>query len=338
MNAQSEASRVVTGTFLDAREKPSCYAVVDSDLIDAGVKSPVMEFSRRANEVARSIFKGKPVGFFSTSDKLKTAVESCDLWKLTRYDVKRVVSVDAIRPMPVFSKLKCPACGTTVATIEPRYLLPPCPNACNIHPSKWIAERESYMDVASASIVLDDRGRGQQVMRCYIDGDNLSVVFNYAKLQLASSGVGPTSVDAIPFIEWEGKDKLSFALWITRVSLKVEGLPKKPSIAEFIIDKEPTTEKDTVQAAFFANLSFMRALLGFHEFQLQRAFPDLIVRRNDGVKRVMEFEYDSRSFDAHGHDPAIVDCIVCWTNNRERDDGIEIIEMRKLIGKRIDVL
>jgi hypothetical protein len=338
MNAQTDASRLLTGPFLDAREKPSCYAVTDVDLIDAGVKSPVMELSRRANEVARGLGKEKPVGFFSTSSKVKTAIESCDLWKLTRYDVKRVVSADAIRPAPVFSTLKCPACGTTVTCIEPRYLLPPCPNACNIHPSKWISKQDGYVDVASVSIIVDDRGRGQQSIRCYVDDVNLSINANYAKLQMASSGIGPVTIDAVPFIEWEGKDKLSFALWISRVFMKVEGVPKKPSIAEFAVDKEPTTEKDTVQAAFFANLPFMRALIGFHEFQLQRAFPDLIVRRYDGVKRVIEFEYDSRSFDAHGHDPAIVDCIICWTNNREKDDGIEVIELRKLVGKRIDVL
>ncbi len=49
---------------------------------------------------------------------------------------------------------------------------------------------------------------------------------------------------------------------------------------------------------------------------IQAGFPDCIARRRIGPNRWeevrIEFEYDSRSFMAHGHDPTGVNVIVCW--------------------------
>ena len=337
VSTRNDARRIVTAPFLDAREKASCHVITSDDMEKFDITSPI-EFSRKASSIARELGKDKPIALFSTSPILKTFVTADDLWKITRYDVKKVSSVDAIRPMPTFAKLKCPACGESVTNIEPKYLLPPCPSGCNIYPSKWIAERGGYIDVASVSMILDDPARGQQAVRCYIDGDNLSINANHAKLLVAESGAGSTVVDAVPFISWEGKDKISFALWITRVSVKIDGIAKQPPLLAFAVDREPATEKETVFAAFFSNIEFMRAMLGFHDYHLQRAFPDLIIRRNDGSKKVIEFEYDSKSFDVHGHDPSIVDYIVCWIDNREKNDGIDVIELKKLVGKKIDVI
>ena len=337
MSTRNDARHVVTLPFLDEREKTSCHVITSDDIEELDITLPI-EFSRKANAIARDLGKTKPIALFSTSKEHQTFVTSDDVWKIARYCIKKVVSVDAIRPMPTFTKLKCPACGASVANIEPRYLLPPCPSGCNIYPSKWIVERGEYIDVASTSVILDDPARGQQVMQCYLDGENLAINANYAKLQVAASGAGSTIIDAVPFIAWEGRDKLSFALWITRVSIKTGSMARPPSLLAFIVDKEPTTEKETVFSVFFSNIEFMRALLGFRNYHLQRAFPDLIIRQNDGMKKVIEFEYDSKSFEIHDHDPSIVDYIVCWMDNREKNDDIKIIEMQKLIGKKIDVL
>ena len=70
---------------------------------------------------------------------------------------------------------------------------------------------------------------------------------------------------------------------------------------------------------------------------IQSGYPDCLARRKVGNNRWeevrIEFEYDSRSFNAHGHDPSGVDVIICWTHNwKECPRSIEIIELSTLLG------
>jgi hypothetical protein len=70
---------------------------------------------------------------------------------------------------------------------------------------------------------------------------------------------------------------------------------------------------------------------------IQAGFPDCIARRRIRPNRWeevrIEFEYDSRSFLSHGHDPAGVDVIVCWRHNWPVcPKGIEIIELSTLLN------
>ena len=61
---------------------------------------------------------------------------------------------------------------------------------------------------------------------------------------------------------------------------------------------------------------------------IQAGFPDCIARRKIGSNKWweirIEFEYDSRSFLAHKHDPDKVHMIVCWVHSwkdcPDRDD------------------
>lgn len=71
---------------------------------------------------------------------------------------------------------------------------------------------------------------------------------------------------------------------------------------------------------------------------IQAGFPDCIARRKIGPNRWeevrIEFEYDSRSFGSHGHDPGGVNVIVCWNHNwRECPKEIEVIELSNLLGE-----
>jgi hypothetical protein len=71
---------------------------------------------------------------------------------------------------------------------------------------------------------------------------------------------------------------------------------------------------------------------------IQAGFPDCIARRKIGPNRWeelrIEFEYDSKSFKVHGHDPTEVDMIVCWEHNwRGCPEGIEVIALSELIGE-----
>ncbi|MFZ5995829.1 MAG: hypothetical protein ACOYU4_12685 [Thermodesulfobacteriota bacterium] len=70
---------------------------------------------------------------------------------------------------------------------------------------------------------------------------------------------------------------------------------------------------------------------------IQSGYPDCLARRKVGNNRWeevrIEFEYDSRSFKTHGHDPSGVDVIICWTHNwKECPKRIEVIELSSFLG------
>lgn len=73
--------------------------------------------------------------------------------------------------------------------------------------------------------------------------------------------------------------------------------------------------------------------LGFMVTRLQNAFPDCEAFRQvepDRWQRVLiEFEYESRNFLAHGHSVEDCDLIVCWRNNWE-GCPLEVVELRGL--------
>jgi hypothetical protein len=75
----------------------------------------------------------------------------------------------------------------------------------------------------------------------------------------------------------------------------------------------------------------------FRVESIQAGFPDCIARRRIALNRWeevrIEFEYESRSFVAHGHDPNGVDVIVCWHHNwKQCPKQIEIIELSTMLG------
>jgi hypothetical protein len=77
---------------------------------------------------------------------------------------------------------------------------------------------------------------------------------------------------------------------------------------------------------------------------IQAGFPDCIARRRVSPNRWeevrIEFEFDSRSFVSHGHDPDGVDVIVCWRHNwTDCPKMIEVIELSTLLGdaEHIDI-
>jgi hypothetical protein len=69
---------------------------------------------------------------------------------------------------------------------------------------------------------------------------------------------------------------------------------------------------------------------------IQSGFPDCIARRRIGSDRWeevrIEFEYNSRSFVNHKHDPDRVNTIVCWNHNwNDCPAHIEVIELSSLL-------
>lgn len=76
--------------------------------------------------------------------------------------------------------------------------------------------------------------------------------------------------------------------------------------------------------------------LGYYVEAVQTGFPDCEAKRQIGPdkwQRVrIEFEFESRNFREHGHDPTRCDVIVCWRHNWTECPGeLEVVELASLI-------
>lgn len=76
--------------------------------------------------------------------------------------------------------------------------------------------------------------------------------------------------------------------------------------------------------------------LGFAIEHVAGAFPDCEAKRRVGLdvwQRVrIEFEYQSRNFKVHGHDPQQCDLIVCWEDNW-KEAPMQVLELKSEIPK-----
>jgi hypothetical protein len=60
--------------------------------------------------------------------------------------------------------------------------------------------------------------------------------------------------------------------------------------------------------------------------------PIFLAARPSAVR--IEFEYESRSFKLHRHDPKACDLIVCWEHNRPQC-VIEVLEIKTQVAKAV---
>jgi hypothetical protein len=85
--------------------------------------------------------------------------------------------------------------------------------------------------------------------------------------------------------------------------------------------------------------SMMAQQLGFVIESVQSGFPDCQAKIEVEPGRWqhfrIEFEYESRSFKLHGHDPGKCDLIVCWRHNwKNCPPHIQVLELSKLVGRK----
>ena len=89
---------------------------------------------------------------------------------------------------------------------------------------------------------------------------------------------------------------------------------------------QPTNELGVV--ALFGGLA---TALGFSIERVGAGFPDCEAKQrvSGGWRRVrIEFEFQSRNFERHGHDPEGCDLIVCWEHNWT-ECPVEVIELKR---------
>lgn len=76
--------------------------------------------------------------------------------------------------------------------------------------------------------------------------------------------------------------------------------------------------------------------LGYVVEAIQSTYPDCEAKRRSGDDRLrrvrIEFEYESRNFLLHKHDPASCDVIVCWRHNWE-ECPLEVVDLSKRLAE-----
>ena len=112
---------------------------------------------------------------------------------------------------------------------------------------------------------------------------------------------------------------------------------KKKSLVGDPINFRGMAHAPTNEAGVVALFSMVARDLGATSRKSAPTSPIAIVRRENGrawEELAVEFEWDSRSFKDHGHDPAQCDMIVCWHHNWvDCPADIEVIRLSEEIKR-----
>jgi hypothetical protein len=104
-------------------------------------------------------------------------------------------------------------------------------------------------------------------------------------------------------------------------------------------DRSPMTNAPVNELGVMVLFGMMAAGLGLQVESVQGKFPDCMAKRQVAPGKWqylrIEFEYESKNFKLHGHDPKGCDMIVCWRHNwKECPAEIEVVELSRLVGWR----
>jgi hypothetical protein len=98
-----------------------------------------------------------------------------------------------------------------------------------------------------------------------------------------------------------------------------------------VLQHEPINEYGVVLA-----FGTMAKELGYIVDSVAGAFPDCLAKRRVGARRWqpvrIEFEFKSRNFVEHGHDPNGCDVIVCWEHDWP-DCPLEVLELKRAMAR-----
>jgi hypothetical protein len=93
----------------------------------------------------------------------------------------------------------------------------------------------------------------------------------------------------------------------------------------------------TNEAGVVALFSMVARDMGMYIERIGTEYPDCIVRRDNGEaweELAVEFEWDSRSFREHKHDPSQCDLVICWRDNWiDRPPELEVIQLSEEIKR-----
>jgi hypothetical protein len=140
-----------------------------------------------------------------------------------------------------------------------------------------------------------------------------------------------TSVPVAASLDDEGTQRGSIYRLAPRGVMKDRPVMGEP------FDRRPMTNAPVNELGVMVLFGMVAAGLGLQVESVQGKFPDCIAKRQVAPGKWqylrIEFEYESKNFKLHGHDPKGCDMIVCWRHNwKECPAEIEVVELCKLIG------
>jgi hypothetical protein len=124
-----------------------------------------------------------------------------------------------------------------------------------------------------------------------------------------------------------------------RADFTARGLYKDRPVMGEPFDRRPMTNAPVNELGVMVLFGMVAAGLGLQVESVQGKFPDCVAKRQVAPGKWqylrIEFEYESKNFKLHGHDPKGCDMIVCWRHNwKECPAGIEVVELCRLFGMR----
>jgi hypothetical protein len=123
---------------------------------------------------------------------------------------------------------------------------------------------------------------------------------------------------------------------LMRRDLARRGLYKDRPVMGEPFDRRPMTNAPVNELGVMVLFGMVAAGLGLQVESVQGKFPDCVARRQVAPGKWqylrIEFEYESKNFKLHGHDPKGCDVIVCWRHNwKDCPDSLEIIELCRFV-------
>jgi hypothetical protein len=124
--------------------------------------------------------------------------------------------------------------------------------------------------------------------------------------------------------------------WITGACFPRRVLPDRPLLGEPIqvpgMAHAPVNEMGVMLL-----FGMVAAQLGIVVESVRAAFPDCLAKIEVEPGRWqylrIEFEYESRAFQEHGHDPQQCDMIVCWKHNwKGCPPHLQVLELSRIVG------
>jgi hypothetical protein len=130
----------------------------------------------------------------------------------------------------------------------------------------------------------------------------------------------------------EGDQDISLAVHASR------GIDKDRAVMGPPLEWLPMTNAPMNELGVVFLFGMVAAGLGFQVESLQGKFPDCEAKREvvkgKWQRSRIEFEYESKNFHLHGHDPKGCDVIVCWRHNwKGCPEELEVIELCRIIGR-----
>jgi Homing endonuclease associated repeat len=124
-----------------------------------------------------------------------------------------------------------------------------------------------------------------------------------------------------------------------RMRLVPRSIKKDRPVMGEPFDRRPMTNAPVNELGVMVLFGMVAAGLGLQVESVQGKFPDCIARRQVAPGKWqylrIEFEYESKNFKLHGHDPKGCDMIVCWRHNwKDCPAEIEVVELSRLFGQK----